>query len=123
VAVHLPCIRIDLLLVIRRILHILCSLWLVTLLLFGTTPMEAVHALADHCDTVHQHDVQGQVMDMQHHHCQFLGFQLMPFEAPPVLPVLRKEMASQYISFLQLQDERAAQQAAALRDGRGPPAA
>ena len=85
--------------------------------------MEAVHAFTDHCDTIHQHDTHGPVMDAGHHHCQFLAFQLMPFEAPPVLPLLRPAPLPEYVSFLALQDERANQQAVALRDGRGPPTA
>jgi hypothetical protein len=109
--------------VLRRLLHIICSLWLATLLLFGTTPAEAVHAFVHHKDTIHQQDTNGPIIDAQHHHCQFLGFQLMPFDGPPTFHVAKPSVAQEYVSFLQLQDERAMQQAVALREGRGPPAA
>ncbi len=106
---------------LRRALHIFCSLWLATLLLFGGTPAEALHAFAHHRDTVHRHDVSGPVADTQHHHCQFLGFHLMPFAAPYALPPLRPAPIPEYNASLSVQDERAAQQTIALREGRGPP--
>lgn len=107
---------------IRRILHTLCSLWLATLLLFGSTPAEAIHAFAHHKDTVHR-SADGQTVDAQHHHCHFLGFQMMPFDAPLSLPKLGKALPPIYGTFSQLQDERAIQQIIALREGRGPPMA
>jgi hypothetical protein len=107
--------------VLSRIFHIICSLWLATLLLFGTTPAEAIHALAHHEDTVHQRDVNGPIIDVQHHHCKFLGFELMPFEGPPALYLRQPVHVAPYVVFLHVQDERAAQQAVALREGRGPP--
>jgi hypothetical protein len=107
---------------IRRVLHIVFSLWLVSLLLFGVTPKEAMHACAHHQDTVHRHDVQGPVLETAHHHCSFLSFQLMPFAPPFSLPALRPMLLPEHGSFVPDQDERAAQQAIALREGRGPPA-
>ena len=104
-----------------RILHIICSLWLATLLLFGTTPAEAIHAFAHHRDTIHQQDSNGPIIDTQHHHCQFLSFQLMPFEEPPALYLRQPSDMIAYVVFLHVQDERATQQAVALREGRGPP--
>jgi hypothetical protein len=65
----------------------------------------------------------GQVVDAQHHHCHFLGFQMMPFDAPPILPKLRANLPQEFVAFFQLQDERATQQIIALREGRGPPMA
>jgi hypothetical protein len=106
---------------LRRIFHTICSLWLAMLLLFGSSPMEAIHAFADHHDTVHHHDNRGPVIDQQHHHCSFLGFQLMPFDTPPQLPLLRPAPALEYPVFAARQDERATQQEVALRDSRGPP--
>jgi hypothetical protein len=61
-------------------------------------------------------------MDAAHHHCSFLSFELMPFSGPVALPTLLPPLATVYVSFLTVQDERAAQQAIALREGRGPPA-
>jgi hypothetical protein len=90
------------------------------LLLFGNTPAEAIHAFAHHKDTVHR-SVDGQFVDAQHHHCQFLGFQMMPFDAPPALPKLCPAPLPDYVVFLAVQDERATQQIIALREGRGPP--
>lgn len=105
-----------------RLLHTICSLWLAALLLFGITPGAAIHHFARHHDTVHHHDIRGPVAEVQHHHCQFLGFELMPFDAPAPLP-LRFELQEQpKLSWVAAPDERAAQQAIALREGRGPPA-
>lgn len=93
------------------------------LLLFGSSPMEAIHALADHCDTVHSvHDVHAPVLDAAHHHCSYLDLELMPFDAPPQLPLLRRAPAPEYPVFAERQDERATQQEVALRESRGPPA-
>lgn len=94
------------------------------LLLFGSSPMEAIHALADHCDTVHHvHDTHGPVLDEAHHHCSFLSQELMPFDAPPQWPLMQFAPAPEYPVFSERQDERATQQEVALRDSRGPPAA
>lgn len=93
------------------------------LLLFGVTPKEAMHAFAVHTDTEHQHNVQGPVIDSEHHHCSFLRFQIMPFAAPFTLPLLLEAKLPEHLSFPQLQDERAVQQAVALRESRGPPIA
>lgn len=108
---------------LRRLFHILCSLWLAMLLVFGGTPMEAIHELASHHDTEHRHDrdTHGPVIDKAHHHCSFLGFELMPFDAPAPLPLLRPLPAPEYPVFTARQDERAAQQETALRESRGPP--
>ena len=91
------------------------------LLLLGTTPAEGIHAFSHHRDTVHRHDVKGPVADKQHHHCQFLGFQLMPFSSPPMMGIVRAILIPEHMAFLHVQDEHAAQQAVALREGRGPP--
>lgn len=115
-------VRLTLRPVLRRVFHIICSLWLAMLLLFGSSPMEAVHAFANHRDTIHHHDRHGAVIDQQHHHCSFLGFELMPFDAPPQLPLLRPAPAPEYPVFSARQDARAAQQEIALRESRGPPA-
>ncbi|MBS1615441.1 MAG: hypothetical protein JST06_04910 [Bacteroidetes bacterium] len=106
---------------IARFLHILCSLWLAALLLFGTTPAAAIHAFAHHHDTLHHHSQERFSIDPKHHHCQFLSFHLMPFEAPPQwvpLPAPQRQIPK---GFIILQDERATQQNIALREGRGPP--
>jgi hypothetical protein len=105
-----------------RVLHIVCSLWLAALLLFGTTPSSAIHRLARHHDTVHHHDGHGAVAEPQHHHCAFLGFELMPFDAPAVLPLCFESWQQPEHAWLIAPDERAAQQSIALREGRGPPA-
>jgi hypothetical protein len=105
-----------------RLLHILCSLWLAALLLFGSTPAAAIHTLARHHDTVHRHDIPGPVAETQHHHCAFLGFELMAFDAPAPLPVSFEPRLQAAQHFLPAPDERASQQAIAMRDGRGPPA-
>jgi len=104
-----------------RVLHIVCSVWLAALLLFGTTPSSAIHRLARHHDTVHHHDGHGTVAEPQHHHCAFLGFELMPFDAPTLPAITITEPLPRPRSFFQSQDERAAQQSIALREGRGPP--
>lgn len=106
----------------RKFLHIVFSLWLASLLLFGSTPKELLHAFAAHKDTIHRHDSKGQVLDAAHHHCSFTGFHLMPFSAPPALPLPQRMATPVYISFFAVQDLRALQQVLALREGRGPPA-
>ena len=108
-------------LVIRRILHTIFSLWLAALLLFGVTPKEAMHACGTHKDTVHRHDVGGPVAESQHHHCSFLGFHLMPFSGPSELRIPLATCLPMPLSAMPAPDERAAQQAIALREGRGPP--
>jgi hypothetical protein len=108
---------------IGRTLHILCSLWLVALLLFGSTPAEVIHAFAHHKDTIHCHDSKGPIIDSRHHHCQFLGFHLMPFTALPDLRIAYQPTGPEYLLRLEPQDERATQQIVALREGRGPPMA
>jgi hypothetical protein len=112
---HLP-------LMIRRVLHILCSLWLVVLLLFGNTPAELIHTFAHHKDTVH-HRAEGQTIDAQHHHCQFLGFHLMPFAVPPSLLNPLRVKADAYVAAPSMQDEQAIQQTLIIREKRGPPVA
>lgn len=106
---------------LARVLHILCSLWLAALLLFGSTPASAIHTLARHHDTVHHCDGHRAVLSGPHHHCQFLSFELMPFDAPTPLPVRFGQPAQLPQYFLPAPNERASQQAAALREGRGPP--
>ncbi len=106
---------------LQKFLHIICSFWLASLLLFGAAPKEILHEFARHHDTVHKHDVDGPVMDAGHHHCSFVGFELMPFAAPPTIPFGLRVSLPQYVSFFLVQDTRALQQLVALREGRGPP--
>lgn len=106
---------------LARILHILCSLWLVVLLLFGTTPAAAIHAFAHHHDTVHHRSREKHNIEPRHHHCQFLSFHLMPFDAPPQWHARPAQKLQKLHSFYIIRDERAAQQILALREGRGPP--
>jgi hypothetical protein len=107
---------------LARILHIACSLWLAALLLFGSTPASAIHQLARHHDTVHHHSDRGLLVETQHHHCQFLSFELMPFDGPRPLPAIAALPLRPRHHFIPAPDERASQQATALREGRGPPA-
>jgi len=64
---------------LTRVIHIICSLWLALLLLFGTTPKEAVHLFATHTDTVHVHHDTNNYLEKEHHHCGFLELLLSPF--------------------------------------------
>lgn len=107
--------------VLRRFLHIACSLWLVLLLVFGAAPKEFIHGFANHTDTIHHHDGHGSTVESIHHHCSFLGFHLMAFEEPYSIPFLETVVFSRPFSFFQTQEERAGQQIIALREGRGPP--
>jgi hypothetical protein len=61
------------------IIHITCSLWLALLLLFGTTPREALHQFARHKDTAHLRHEAGTYLEKEHHHCSFLDLLLSPF--------------------------------------------
>jgi hypothetical protein len=106
---------------LRKFLHIICSLWLSSLLLFGGTPKELLHTLAAHRDTVHRHGRYEIVIETMHHHCSFLGCQLMPFSTPLATPVILRAPLPGYISYMPVQDLRALQQIVALREGRGPP--
>ncbi len=105
----------------RRILHIVCSLWLAASLVYGITPKDLVHAFAPHADTVHRQDHPGPVAEAAHHHCGFLSLELMPFDAPYELPVVFSPKLPAQLAFPQPADERAAHTHHALAEGRGPP--
>ena len=71
-----------------RITHIVLSLWLSLLLVFGTTSMEFIHLFADHEDTVHCGQVKdGELyFDIEHHHCVFVSFTFSDFYHAPDAP-------------------------------------
>ncbi|XZF16427.1 hypothetical protein ACTHGU_09820 [Chitinophagaceae bacterium MMS25-I14] len=56
------------------------------ILLFGTTPMEYVHTFTHHKDTVHHAHQHGLSFENKHHHCDFLSFQLLPFDNDIYIP-------------------------------------
>jgi hypothetical protein len=64
----------------KKFAHIVFSVWLSILLLFGATPKEFIHNFANHKDTVDINIAKGLVLDKVHHHCSFISFNLMPFE-------------------------------------------
>lgn len=65
---------------IKRIVHIIFSVAMSLLLMFGGVSKEYLHLYADHEDTVHVHNcADGLVFESEHHHCDFLAFTLMPF--------------------------------------------
>ena len=74
----------------KKLAHIVFSVWLSVLLLFGSTPKEFIHNFADHTDTVDTRIAKGLVADKVHHHCSFISFNLMPFEdgfQPALIPL------------------------------------
>jgi len=65
---------------LQRIAHIILSVWLSIILLFGSTSKEFVHLFSGHEDTVHCTNVKdGLVIESLHHHCTFLSFCLTAF--------------------------------------------
>jgi hypothetical protein len=73
---------------IKKIAHIVFSAWLSLLLLLGTTPKEFIHSFTNHKDTVDKLPSKGFVIDNKHHHCVFLGFNLMPFAEGYQQPII-----------------------------------
>jgi hypothetical protein len=69
---------------LKRIVHIVLSVWLGILLLFGSTPKEFIHLFAGHTDTVHTHHSSELCIEPEHHHCSFLSFTLAPFINSPL---------------------------------------
>ena len=64
----------------KRIVHIILSVWLSAIVLFGSTPKEFIHLFAHHTDTVHSvHEKDGLVIEQEHHHCTFLNYALPLF--------------------------------------------
>lgn len=87
---------------LSRALHIFCSFWLVVLLLFGGTAKEAVHAFAGHTDTEHHADDDKTLTwGEQHHHCAFLSFHIVPFDAPATLRLRSIFIATHYLPLTQ----------------------
>jgi len=72
----------------KRIAHIVFSCWLAIILVFGTTPMEFVHSFGHHKDTEHRRHQHGLSFENKHRHCDFLSFQLMPFDGAIHIPRL-----------------------------------
>ncbi|RYE24342.1 MAG: hypothetical protein EOP51_07665 [Sphingobacteriales bacterium] len=65
---------------LKRVAHIVLSVWLSIILLFGSTSKEFVHLFSGHEDTVHcTNGKTGLVFESQHHHCTFLSFCLTAF--------------------------------------------
>ncbi|PZF74419.1 hypothetical protein DN068_02235 [Taibaiella soli] len=48
--------------------------------------MEFVHSFAHHQDTVDHKHPHGLAFENKHHHCDFLSFQLMPFDGAIHIP-------------------------------------
>jgi hypothetical protein len=88
---------------IKRIAHIVLSLWLAIILIFGTTPKEFIHLFANHEDTVHVHEhTDGFSIEQQHHHCDFLDDALPLFIndfSKPVIPQGQHIVAAFYTAY------------------------
>jgi hypothetical protein len=66
--------------VIKRIAHIVFSVAMTLLLVFGGVSKEYLHLFTGHTDTTHcNHDREGLYFESEHHHCDFLSFTLPPF--------------------------------------------
>lgn len=64
---------------LKRVIHIIFSVAMALLLVFGGVSKEYLHLYTGHTDTVHTHDdADGLVFENEHHHCDFLSFTL-PF--------------------------------------------
>jgi hypothetical protein len=108
---------------IKKAAHIIFSAWLSLLLLFGTTPKEFIHNFASHTDTIDAHlPAKGFVADVQHHHCSFISFHLLPFENGTHLPSVQftKKIFCTYTTTLRSQYIQHSLAALTLR---GPPTA
>jgi len=74
--------------VLKRVSHIILSVWLAVVLFFGSTPKEFIHLFTHHTDTVHSaHEKDGLVFDPIHHHCTFLSYALPLFVKDDAQPV------------------------------------
>lgn len=64
-----------------RTAHIVLSVWLSLLLIFGGTAKEFLHLFTGHEDTVHALHVEDGALSFEneHHHCTFLSFALPEF--------------------------------------------
>lgn len=63
----------------KRVVHIVFSIAMALLLVFGGISKEYLHLYTGHTDTIHTHDdIDGLVFENEHHHCDFLSFTL-PF--------------------------------------------
>lgn len=81
--------------VIKRIVHIVFSVAMALLLVFGGVSKEYLHLFTGHTDTTHcNHERDGLYFENEHHHCDFLSFTLPPFvhdAAVYIIPAQRAE--------------------------------
>ncbi|HEY9176535.1 MAG TPA: hypothetical protein VIN07_02545 [Flavipsychrobacter sp.] len=62
---------------LKRITHIVFSVFMSFLLLFGGVSKEYLHLFADHTDTEScNHHREGLYFESEHHHCDFLSYTL-----------------------------------------------
>jgi hypothetical protein len=106
----------------KRLIHIVVSVWLAILLLFGTTPKEFLHSFAQHKDTQHTTHHSGFVLEEKHTHCAFVAFELTPFSNDYTFPFISLSIPS-YNSTNTILDATLIQQCIIHTSLRGPPAA
>lgn len=108
---------------VKRIIHIVVSVWLSFLLLFGSTTMSFLHSFTGHEDTVDsrgKHD--GLAIEKKHHHCAFLGFVLAPFANDSQLPVIQFQTLIHFSAYHAIYNAVKLQAHHEQLSLRGPPA-
>ncbi|MCB0697235.1 MAG: hypothetical protein KDC07_07710 [Chitinophagaceae bacterium] len=65
---------------LKRIVHIVFSVVMALLLVFGGVSKEYLHMFTGHTDTIdHNYGNDGLHLESEHHHCTFLSFTLPPY--------------------------------------------
>lgn len=91
-------------------------------LLFGTTPKEFIHLFAGHHDTVHHEHAPGEFsFEGEHHHCDFLSYDLPAFDNDIRLPYL-PVVATRYYRAYATAEVRITHGDVVQVSSRGPPA-
>lgn len=74
---------------LKKGLHIVFSVVMTLLVVFGNISKEYLHSFTGHEDTVHLHDDDGELhFENEHHHCDFLAFTLPHYISDANSPVI-----------------------------------
>ena len=71
----------------KRFLHQIVSLFLLTTLLFAVVPVEFIHDLYGHDDTIDAQQPNGTYLERAHHHCAILKIEFPQYLRHEVQPV------------------------------------
>ena len=107
---------------IKRTLHIVLSLWLALLLLFGGTAKEFIHLFTHHTDTVHSINEKGDlVIEPEHHHCSFLEYALPLFINADITEICFSVHKKLYPAYKRINDAQVQIGCVSTAYLRGPP--